>query len=131
VSYTTASGAKPIRRIAIVRHGARVRFCNRSPVYRQPFLGIPSGGFVLSRKAKRPVHVTVAPRRCVRFFSKLLAPDGAYMRRLATLQTRRAAVMRHQIAQGFDRESGRLLAPRRSGKRGVCWRITIASTAIC
>ncbi len=63
VSYTTASGAKLIPRIAIVRHGARVRFCNRSPVYRQPFLGIPSGGFVLSRKAKRPPS-SVTGRSC-------------------------------------------------------------------
>ena len=123
MSYTTASGAKLTPPITIVRHGARVRLCNRSPVFRKPFLGIPSGAFVLTGKARDAVSVTIPPRRCVRFFSRLLAPRGAYMRGLAKLRTRRAAVARRQIARGFDRRTGRLLAPRRKGKRGVCWRI--------
>jgi hypothetical protein len=123
MSYTVASGAKLNPPITIVRHGARVRFCNRTPVFRKPFLGIPGGGIVLSRSGKTALGATIPPRRCVHLFSRLFAPKSAYVRRLAQLRTRGAAVSRRQIARGFDRTTGRLLAPRRRGKRGVCWRI--------
>ena len=122
MSYTTAFGAKLTPPITIIRHGARVRFCNRSPVFRKPFLGIPSGGFVLTGKARDVVSVTIPPRRCVRFFSRAARAQGGLHGGPREVRTRRAAVARRQIARGFDRRTGRL-APRRKGKRGVCWRI--------
>ncbi len=122
--YTSASGAKLNPPIAIVRHGARVRFCNRSPVFRKPFIGVPSGDLLVSRDgAANPPLVTLRPRQCVNFFAKLLRPNGEYRKRLAKRNTRRARVTKQQITRGFDRRTGRLLAPNRRGKRGVCWRI--------
>jgi hypothetical protein len=107
-------GVDYVPKLAIIRHGSRVQFCNEDPIFHMPFIQIPS--------ASTPaVSVTIPPGTCKYFFEELFAKNGEFAKQLKTPVASKVA--RRQVKQAFDRRTGRLLAPRRKGKLGVCWRL--------
>jgi hypothetical protein len=103
-----------VPKLAIVRHGSRVQICNEDPIFHMPFIGIPGG-------SAPAVTVTIPPGMCKYFFKELFAKGGEFAKLLKTPVGSKAA--RRQVKQGFNPKTGRLLAPRRKGKLGVCWRL--------